>query len=104
MGSPTIAATRYPVGGKLVDAVQGRRMDVLEPATGTVLASAPSGGAEDAGRAVAEAAGALPGRLRTAPGERAELLHEMAGVIAAPGGLHADQARHGQGGVKGDQS
>lgn len=53
MGSPTIAATRDPVGGELFDAVQGRRMHVLEPAS-TVLASAPSGGAEDAGRAVAD--------------------------------------------------
>ena len=39
------------VGGDHVDATDGRRMDLVDPATGEVFATAPLSGAEDVDRA-----------------------------------------------------
>ena len=38
------------VGGERVDTADGRRMDLVDPATGEVFASAPVSGAEDIDR------------------------------------------------------
>lgn len=73
--------TRNYVGGEWVDAVAGGEMDVLNPATGEVIASVPKGTSEDVDRAVAAAKAALPEWLETTPGERAEMLLALADVI-----------------------
>src|SRR5437667_9648806 len=44
------------IGGERVDAADGQTFDVVNPATGAVIARAPLGGPEDGNRAV-EAAG-----------------------------------------------
>jgi betaine-aldehyde dehydrogenase len=49
------------IGGEWVDAADGQRMDVLNPATGLAHATVPKGGAEDAQRAIDIAYGAFHG-------------------------------------------
>src|SRR5438067_1253946 len=43
------------IGGERVDAADGQTFDVVNPATGKVIATAPMGGAEDVDRAVVAA-------------------------------------------------
>ena len=45
------------VGGEHTDTVDGRRMDLVDPATGEVFASAPVSAAQDVDRAYTVAAG-----------------------------------------------
>ncbi len=45
-------ATKMVIGGQQVEAADGRTFDVLEPATGRTMATAPLGGPEDVDRAV----------------------------------------------------
>jgi acyl-CoA reductase-like NAD-dependent aldehyde dehydrogenase len=71
------------IGGKLVEAASGETLEILNPATGEVLATTPAGGAEDVDRAVRAArhafeAGPWPRLERT---ERAKLLHRFADHI-----------------------
>jgi 1-pyrroline dehydrogenase len=69
------------VGGDWVDSASGETMDVINPATGEVVASVPSCSAEDVDRAVAAAAKALPEWLDKTPTDRSELLHKLADVL-----------------------
>jgi 1-pyrroline dehydrogenase len=69
------------VGGDWVDSASGETMDVINPATGEVVASVPSCSAEDVDRAVAAAAKALPEWLDKTPKDRSELLHKLADVL-----------------------
>ncbi len=62
------------VGGKTAPASDGRRFDVLDPATGTVLASVADGSVEDAIAAVDAADAAAQDWAATAPRARAEVL------------------------------
>jgi succinate-semialdehyde dehydrogenase/glutarate-semialdehyde dehydrogenase len=62
------------VGGKVVPASDGGRFDVLDPATGAVLATVADGTVEDALAAVDAAAEAAAGWAATAPRERSEIL------------------------------
>ena len=55
--APTVV--KMLVGGRQVDAADGRTFDVLEPATGRTMATAPLGGPEDVDRAVEAAARAF---------------------------------------------
>jgi len=57
-----IARSRMIIGGETVDAADGQAFDVVNPATGKVIATAPLGGPEDANRAVAAARQALEER------------------------------------------
>ncbi len=78
---------RNLVGGELVDSVDGRTREVLNPATGEVLAVVPDGGESDVERAVAAAREArIPFRDAT-PSRRQELLLAMAEIIDA----HTDE-------------
>ena len=54
------------VGGEHVDVTDGRRMDLVDPSTGEVFASAPVSGAEDVDRAYRAAAEAFE-TWRTTP-------------------------------------
>jgi 1-pyrroline dehydrogenase len=69
------------VGGEWVDSASGETMDVINPATGEVVAAVPSCVAEDVDRAVAAAAKALPEWLDKTPKDRSELLHKLADVL-----------------------
>jgi aminobutyraldehyde dehydrogenase len=73
------------VGGEWVDAVEGRTMPVLNPATGETIAEVPSGTEADVDRAVEAAKRALPEWLETTPGERAEALLKLAAALEEHG-------------------
>jgi succinate-semialdehyde dehydrogenase/glutarate-semialdehyde dehydrogenase len=62
------------IGGKDGPAADAARFDVIDPATGEVIASVADGGVEDARAAVAAAASAAAGWAATAPRDRAEIL------------------------------
>jgi acyl-CoA reductase-like NAD-dependent aldehyde dehydrogenase len=77
------AAARMRIGGEPVDASSGGTIEILNPATGEVLATTAAGGADDVDRAVRAARlafdqGPWP-RLERA--ERAKLLHRFADHI-----------------------
>src|SRR5437867_10229213 len=69
------------VGGEWVESAGGETMEVLNPATGEVIAEVARSTADDADRAVQAAKAALPEWLECTPGERAELLFKLADVI-----------------------
>ena len=71
------------VGGEWLEAVEGGTMEVLNPATGETIAEVPSGTAADVDRAVEAAARAWPEWQDSTPGERAELLLELADIVDA---------------------
>src|SRR3712207_8866689 len=75
------------VGGEPVDATDGRRMDLVDPATAEVFASAPVSGAEDVDRAYAAAAGAFDGWRDATPSERSLALFRIADAIES----HAEE-------------
>ncbi len=85
--STTVSKHQNFVGGEWVDVSGGETMDVLNPATGEVIAEVPRAGAEDVDRAVQAAKKALPEWLETTPGERAEALLKLAAAIDE----HADE-------------
>src|SRR2546423_14673875 len=85
--SMTVSKHQNLVGGEWVDASGGETMEVLNPATGEVIAEVPNSSAEDVDRAVQAAKKALPAWLETTPGERAELLLKLAAALDE----HADE-------------
>jgi succinate-semialdehyde dehydrogenase/glutarate-semialdehyde dehydrogenase len=68
--------TELFIGGKWVPATSGDRFDVLDPATGDVIAAVADGGVEDAIAAVDAAAAAGPGWAAAAPRVRSEVLRK----------------------------
>src|SRR5438094_7264343 len=85
--SVTVTQHKNLVGGEWVDAAGGETMEVLNPATGDVIAEVPQASAADVDRAVQAAKKALPDWLETTPGERAEMLLKLADAIDD----HADE-------------
>ncbi len=79
--SVSVAKYENFVGGEWVGAADGKTMDVLNPATGEVIAEVPASSAKDVDRAVAAAKKALPDWLETTPGERAEILLRLADLL-----------------------
>ncbi|MGY1691447.1 gamma-aminobutyraldehyde dehydrogenase [Geodermatophilus sp. SYSU D01105] len=75
------------VGGEHVDATDGRRMDLVDPASGEVFATAPVSGAEDVDRAYTAAATAFEGWRDATPSERSLALFRIADAIEA----HAEE-------------
>jgi succinate-semialdehyde dehydrogenase/glutarate-semialdehyde dehydrogenase len=71
------------IGGSSVPASDGGRFDVVDPATGEVIASVANGTVEDAASAVAAAAAAAPGWAATAPRRRAEILRAAFELMTA---------------------
>jgi acyl-CoA reductase-like NAD-dependent aldehyde dehydrogenase len=57
--APALGNVKMIIGGEQVDAADGQTFDVINPATGDLLARAPLGGREDVDRAVAAAQKAL---------------------------------------------
>jgi aldehyde dehydrogenase (NAD+)/betaine-aldehyde dehydrogenase len=72
------------IGGELSEPTAGEVRDLVEPATGELLARAAMAGEADVDRAVAAARAALAGDWGKTPGtERARLLHALADAILA---------------------
>ncbi|HEY5708857.1 MAG TPA: gamma-aminobutyraldehyde dehydrogenase [Solirubrobacterales bacterium] len=78
------------IGGKAVDPAEGGMEDVVNPATGDVIASAPLSTKPDVDAAVAAAKAAFAGWAATPPGERARALLRMADLIEERGEEIAD--------------
>src|SRR5512133_296113 len=79
--STTVSKHQNLVGGEWVDSAGGETMEVLNPATGDVIAEVPAATAEDVDRAVQAAKEALREWLESAAGERAEALLKLAAAI-----------------------
>jgi len=76
------------VGGEWVPSEGGGTQEILNPATGEVIAVVPKGSAEDVDRAVRAARAAFDGVwFDTTPGERARMLLKLADAIEE----HADE-------------
>ena len=72
------------IGGQSVDAADGATFDVVNPATGETMATAPLGGREDVDRAVAAAQAAFEDRkgwASWAAGKRGRILAKFAALI-----------------------
>jgi acyl-CoA reductase-like NAD-dependent aldehyde dehydrogenase len=72
---------RQYIGGKWVDAVHGETFEDRDPYTGEVVATVPSGGGDDARRAIEAAAAAFPPWSATPPAERQRVFLEAADVL-----------------------
>jgi hypothetical protein len=68
------------IGGKFVSSSDGGRFDVIDPATGSVLASVADGTEQDASSAVDAAADAAADWANTPPRERSEILRKAFGL------------------------
>jgi betaine-aldehyde dehydrogenase len=82
--SAAATVTHMVIGGQSVDAADGATFDVVNPATGTVIATAPMGGREDVDRAVAAAQAAFEDRkgwATWAAGKRGRVLAKFAALI-----------------------
>jgi 1-pyrroline dehydrogenase len=79
--STTVSKHQNLIGGEWVDSAGGETMEVLNPATGEVIAEVPAATAEDVDRAVQAAKKALPEWMETTPGERQEYLLKLAALI-----------------------
>jgi betaine-aldehyde dehydrogenase len=71
------------IGGEYVDAASDRTADIVNPATGAVVATAPVSGAEDVDRAYAAADRAFGSWRETTPSERQLALLKIADAIEA---------------------
>ncbi len=79
--SVAVTQQKQFVGGEFVDSSSGETMEVLNPATGEVIAEVPRGTAEDVDRAVEAAKKAWGGWQGKTPKDRMELLLKLADVI-----------------------
>ena len=82
--SAAATATRMVIGGETVDALDGQTFDVVNPATGSVIATTPLGGREDVDRAVAAAQKAFDDRkgwANWAAGKRGRSLSKLAALV-----------------------
>jgi acyl-CoA reductase-like NAD-dependent aldehyde dehydrogenase len=76
--------SRMVIGGESVEAADGQTFEVVNPATGRVIATAPQGGREDVDRAVAAARAAFEDRkgwANWAAGKRGRSLAKLADLI-----------------------
>jgi betaine-aldehyde dehydrogenase len=77
-------AAQMVIGGQPVDAADGQTFEIVNPATGKVIATAPLGGREDVDRAVAAAQAAFEDRkgwAAWAAGKRGRSLAKLADLI-----------------------
>ncbi len=81
---PGSAVLRMVIGGESVEATDGQTFEIVNPADGAVIATAPLGGKEDVDRAVAAAQRAFEdpkGWATWAAGKRGRTLAKLADVI-----------------------
>jgi betaine-aldehyde dehydrogenase len=79
-----ISALKMVIGGDAVDAAEGKTFEIVNPADGQVIATAPMGGKEDVDRAVAAAQKAFDdpkGWASWAAGKRGRTLAKFADII-----------------------
>jgi succinate-semialdehyde dehydrogenase/glutarate-semialdehyde dehydrogenase len=74
MSAVTTRPTELFIGGAWRASTDGRRMDVTDPADGSILASVADGAIADGLRAVGASSDALPAWSARAPRERGEIL------------------------------
>src|SRR3954451_12836414 len=77
-------ARQIVIGGETIDAADGQTFEVVDPASGKVMATAPLGGREDVDRAVAAAQKAFEDRkgwATWAAGKRGRSLAKLAALI-----------------------
>jgi len=83
-GTAEITALKMVIGGETVDAADGKTFEVVNPATGKIIATAPLGGKEDVDRAVKAAQDAFDapkGWSSFAAGKRGRTLAKFADLI-----------------------
>jgi betaine-aldehyde dehydrogenase len=90
MATATATKLQNFIGGERVDPAEGATEDVVNPATGEVIAEAPLSTAEDVDRAVKAARKAFEGWSRTTPRARSEMLLKLADAISEHGDELAD--------------
>jgi 1-pyrroline dehydrogenase len=83
--SVSVAKHQNFVGGEWIEPAEGGTMEVLNPATGDVIAEVSASTEEDVDRAVEAAERALPEWLETTPRERAERLFKLADLLEENG-------------------
>jgi gamma-glutamyl-gamma-aminobutyraldehyde dehydrogenase len=73
------------IGGELVEAISGERLETINPANGEVLAAVSAGAAEDIDRAVAAARAAFRGGSwsQMAPRARMDIMYRWADLVRA---------------------
>ncbi len=81
MATATKTRLQNFIDGEFVDAAEGQTEEVLNPATGEVIAEMQLSGEEDVNRAAAAARRAFPGWAATTPGERAAALLKLADLL-----------------------
>jgi betaine-aldehyde dehydrogenase len=81
MATATATKLQNFIGGEFVDPAEGQTEEVVNPATGEVIAEAPLSTADDVDRAVAAAREAFDGWAATTPGARALMLLKLADAI-----------------------
>lgn len=69
------------IGGRFVTSHSSETTDIVNPATGNVLAAVPAGSVQDVDDAVAAAVAARASWAATTPKERSDALHRIAGII-----------------------
>jgi acyl-CoA reductase-like NAD-dependent aldehyde dehydrogenase len=74
---------RQFIGGKFVDAADGRTAEVINPANDKVIANVPASSAEDVDRAVNAAEAAFADWRKTTPQDRSLMLLKVADAIEA---------------------
>ena len=79
--SVSVTQQKHFIGGEFVDSTSGETMEVLNPATGEVIAEVPRGTAEDVERAVDAAKKAWSEWQNKTPKDRMELLLKLADII-----------------------
>jgi len=81
---PEMSALQMVVGGESVDAADGKTFEIVNPADGAAIATAPLGGKEDVDRAVAAAQKAFEdpkGWANWAAGKRGRTLAKLADIV-----------------------
>ena len=79
--SVSVTQQKQFIGGEFVESASGETMEILNPATGEVIAEVPRGSAEDVDRAVAAAKQAWSEWQGKTPKDRMELLLGLADII-----------------------
>jgi acyl-CoA reductase-like NAD-dependent aldehyde dehydrogenase len=82
------------IDGSWADAVDGQRIEVIDPTTEEVFAAVAAGSAEDVNRAVSAARGAFPSWSNEASAERSRLLRRVAQQLDARTDEIADIESH----------
>src|SRR5436190_9330488 len=90
MAAATRTKLKNFIGGEAMEPAEGGMEDVVNPATGDVIASAPLSTKPDVDAAVSAAREAFPSWAATPPGERARALLRMADLIEERGEEIAD--------------